>query len=152
LGESFFIAGIAWQKLTAVSSFMEIISGENEEGDFNIILDTSKIQVQLSKKDFQRYREPVIGSTAEYASTFHSSIVLSTLIHALYQLADPSKSDLIELPWAKIIQFRLQTDEKLRGLALNADNILKIAQLLLGMPMERLLTDLHNKVTSDTDD
>jgi hypothetical protein len=152
LGESYFIAGVAYQKLKAISSFMEIIRGENETGDFNIILENPKIQIQLPKLEYQQYSEPAIGKNMEYASTFHASIVLPALIHALYQLADPAKEDLKDTAWAKIIQFRLDNDEQLNGVALNEDNVIKIAQYLLGMPVGRLLLDLHNKAMSASDD
>lgn len=152
LGESYFIAGVAYQKLKAISSFMEIIRGENETGDFNIILENPKIQIQLPKLEYQQYSEPAIGKNMEYASTFHASIVLPALIHALYQLAGPAKEDIKDTAWAKIIQFRLDNDEQLNGIILSEDNIIKIAQYLLGMPVGRLLLDLHNKALSASDD
>lgn len=152
LGETFFIAGIRYRELKAVSSFMEIIPGHNEFGDFNILLDNPKIQIQLSKNDFLTYSKPLIAKGSEFASTFHSGIVLPALIHALYQLADPEKRELREMAWAKIIEFRLANDENLKNLQLNEDNILKIAQALLGMPLERLLKDILGRMTADSDD
>jgi len=149
LGESSFIAGIAYQKLKAVSSFMEIIKGANDTGDFNIILESPKIQIQLSIKDYEKYCEPRIGKNPEYATVFHSSIVLPTIIHALYQLKQ--EDDVKEYAWAKIIQFRLDNDENLKSIQFEEKNIPKIAQLFLGMPVERLLLDLFTRVTSNPD-
>lgn len=146
LGESFFIAGIAYQKLKAVSAFMEIIRGENESGDFNIILGSQKIQIQLSKNDYEKYCDRRIGSSFENASIIHSSIVLPTLIHALYQLSKKN-SDVTEYAWANLIKFRLENDENLNLISLE-DNIPKIAQNLLGMPAERLMNDLFARVTA----
>lgn len=150
LGESSFIAGIAYQKLKAVSSFMEIIRGENESGDFNIILDSQKIQIRLSKNDYKKYSDRRIGSNPENASVIHSSIVLPTLIHALYQLNN-KESGVTEFAWAKIIEFRLENDENLKSISLEDSNIPKIAQQLLGMPTERLLNDLFTHITSNPD-
>lgn len=151
-GETRFIAGIAWQKLKAVSSFMEITEGEIDEGNFNLILEKSKIQIQLSRSDYNKYREPAIVNNKEFASTFHTGIVLPALIHALYKLFGPSGDDISETAWAKIIRFRLDNEEGLRGIIPDVDNILKIAQYLLGLPVGRLLTDLHNKVTAVTEE
>ena len=147
LGESYFIAGVAYKKLKAASSFMEIIKGQNEVGDFNIIIDSSKIQIQLAIKDYQKYCEPRIGKNPEFASVFHSSIVLPTLIHALYQLIHDD--EIKEYSWAQIIKFRL--DNEFKSIQLEEKNIPKIAQNFLGMPVERLLNDLVNKITSDSD-
>lgn len=147
-GESSFIAGIAYQKLKAVSSFMEIIKGENESGDFNIILESQKIQIQLSKKDYEKYCDRRIGSSSENASIIHSSIVLPALIHALYQL-NKKDSDVKEFAWAKIIEFRLESDENLKSISLEDNNIPKIAQKLLGLPAKRLLDDLFARITSN---
>ena len=129
LGESFFIAGIAYQRLKAVSSFMEIIKGENETGDFNIILESQKIQIQLSKKDYEQYCEPRIGKNPEYATVFHSSIVLPTLIHALYQLKNDD--DVKEYSWAKIIEFRLQNDENLKTIEFEEKTFRKLHNYFL---------------------
>ncbi len=150
LGESSFDARIAYQRLKAVSSFMEIIKGENERGDFNIILDSPKIQIQLSEKDYEKFCEPRIGKNREYVNVIHSSIVLPTLVHALYQL-NKKDSDIKEYAWAKTIEFRLGHDENLKNTPLEEANIPKLAQQLLGMPIERLFGDIFNRVTSNPD-
>jgi len=150
IGESSFIAGISYQKLKAVSSFMEIIKGENEKGDFNIILESPKIEVQLSKSDYDKYCDSRIGKSTSFASIFHSAIVLPTLIHALYQLKN-AEDDVTDYSWAKIIKFRLDDDVNLKFIPFEEKNIPKIAQQILGMPVERLLEDLFSRVTSNSD-
>lgn len=150
LGESSFYAGIAYEKLKAVSSFMEIIKGENDHGDFNIILESPKIQVQLSQQDYEKYSDRRIGKSYEYATVFHSAVVLPTLIHALYQLK--LDDDVKEYSWAKIIEFRLENEKDLNVISFEEKNIPKIAQIFLGMPIERLLEDLFNRVTSNSDE
>jgi hypothetical protein len=149
LGEGKFIAGIAYKKLQAVSSFLEIDKRSDDETDMNIILDNPKVLIQLSKKDYEKYCEPRIGRSTKYASIFHSSVVLPALIHALYQLI--RNEDLEEQHWAKIIISRIQNDPSLNGLQLEEDNVLKIVQLLIGLPINRLLEDLHTEITSNTD-
>ncbi|MFA5011119.1 MAG: hypothetical protein WC644_04115 [Ignavibacteria bacterium] len=149
LGKGYFIAGISYHKLKAVSSFMEIEKGENETGDYNVILDNPKILIKLSKNDYIKYCDSRIGKNRECATIFHSSIVLPTLIHALYQLT--INDDLKDKSWAIQIFNRLDNDELFIGLSLNEDNILKISQLILGMPIERLLNDLYFQLNTKTD-
>lgn len=153
LGESQFIAEINYQKLKAVSSFLEVVKGENETGDFNIILDNPKIQIQLSHNDFRIFSTPAVGKNVNYASTFHSALVLPALIHALYQLkVVPGNDDLAEKSWAKIIEFRMENDVELKSIQLGADTVLKAAQIILGMPVERLLGDLLGQLTEKKDE
>jgi hypothetical protein len=115
IGESSFFAGIAYNKLKAASSFMEIVRGEKEEGDYNIILDNNKIQIQLSQKDYDRYVDPIIGKNANYKNIIHSSFVLPTLIFALNELlSSENKDDYVQKSWAKIIEFRMNNDTELK--------------------------------------
>lgn len=151
LGDSYFIAGIAYQKLKAVSSFMEIIKGKNELGDFNIILDSPKILIELSGKDYESFCNQRISKNKEYAPLLHSSIVLPTIIHSLHQL-NKKDSELTEYSWAKTIGFRLENDDRLKDINFEDQNIPKIAQTLLGMPVERLLEDLTIRETSTQDE
>lgn len=144
-GEGDFIAGIVYEKLRAVSSFMEVMQGEHSIGELDIILESNKIQVLLSKTDFELYSDARVGKNLKYASTFHSSIALPALIHALYQLKlGSNKDELKERPWAQIIEHRIQNDPLFNSIQLEEDNIIKIAQILLGLPLSRLLADLQN--------
>ena len=105
-----------------------------------------KIQVQLSAEDYQKYLQPSVGRNHILASTFHSSIILATLIHALYQLLnEPTKDDYNETAWAQIIRTRIDNEGAAHGLAMTEDAVLEIAQFLLDNPLERLLTDLQTR-------
>jgi hypothetical protein len=153
IGESYFIAGIAYNKLKAASSFMEVVRGENIEGDYNIILDNPKIQIQLSHKDYDKYVDPSIGKNVGYKNIIHSSIVLSSLIYAINQLlTSQDKDDFLRKSWAKIIQFRMESDPALNSISFEQENVCKIAQVLLGMPIDRLMTDLFNLSHPTTED
>ena len=155
MGEGSFFAGLAYQQLKAVSSFLEITKGKKETGNFEIILEGSKIEVELSVADYDRYSQPSIGKTPDLASTFHAAIVLPALIHALYQLvAGPTQSrdELSETPWAKIIKYRLENEEDAQGLALAEEHIVSVAQYLLGSPLERLLKDLSQRTLTEEED
>jgi len=146
LGEASFFAGIEFRKLKAVSNFMEVIQGPKQSGEFNVILDNPKIQVQLSKEDYTLFSS--IGKKPEWTNVFHSSFVLPTLIHALYQIRPESnKREYDDKSWAKIILWRIDNEEMFKGIVFEEDNILRIAQLFLGNPNERLLKDLFNQLT-----
>ncbi len=155
MGEGSFFAGLAYRQLRAVSSFLEITKGTNEAGDFDIILEGSKIEVRLSITDYERYSQPSIGKIPELASTFHAAIVLPTLIHALYQLLTgptQTRDDLNETPWAKIIKYRVENEGGEPRLSMTEDHIVAVAQYLLGSPMERLLKDLSQRTLTEDED
>jgi len=150
IGESSFIAGIAFQKLKAVSSFMEIIKGDQTNGETIVLLDTPKIQIQLPSEDYQRYSAPSIVNNKEYAAIFHAGIVLPALIHALHQMINSESFN--DYAWAKIVRFRMENEEGLHGITFEHENVIKISQYLLSMPVGRLLSDLYTRATSETDE
>ncbi|MEJ8817407.1 hypothetical protein [Lacibacter sp. H407] len=149
MGESSFFASISYQKLKAVSSFMEIIKGSEETGGFNIILDGPKIRVELSQKDYEKYSDPRIGKDPILASLFHSSIVLSTLIHAIHRLIK-EPADFETYAWAQVINNRVMNE--MPQIPFEEINIPKIVQKLLGLPVSRLIGDLFNKQTDNVDE
>ena len=109
LGETDFPAGIAFDKLKAASTFMEIVEGEKESGAFDVVLDDPKILIRLPKKDYAAYTKPAIGQNAELASVFQCSVALPALVYALQQLADERTDDYSEKAWAMAIDWRLKT-------------------------------------------
>jgi len=150
LGETDFIADIAFDKLRAASTFMEIVEGDNDTGPFEVILDDPKIQIRLSKADYAVYTQPAIGQNLRLASLFQSSVAMPALVYAIQQLSNGRADDYREKAWAQAIDWRIQNQLAGLGLTLDSESALRIAQLLLGAPVERLLTDL-NTPRSDED-
>ena len=141
-GESSFNANIQYEKLKAVSSFMEIV--ENGSETFTIIdLEKNKIEVQLPTDSYNLYCNDSISQEEKFAPIFHSSIVLNALLIALYSFEKYTDND--DCTWAKTIKYRLQTDPQFKTLSIeDKENIPEIAQRLLGNPFERLIDGLNN--------
>ena len=142
-GEFTFDADIKYEKLKAVSSFMEVV--ENESITFtNIDLKKPKIEVQLPTNDYNAYKSDAIAHEIKFAPMFHSSLVLNALLIALYNF-DEHK----EYLWAKALKYRLDNEEQFKTLSIEEkENIPEIAQRLLGNPFSRLLNGLNVIVES----
>jgi len=140
-GEFSFNADIQYEKLKAVSSFMEIV--ENESEKFTIIdLKKNKIEIQLPTESYNLYRNDSISQEEKFAPIFHSSIVLNALIIALYNFEENK-----DYLWAQAIEYRLKNEHQFETLPIrDKENIPEIAQRLLGNPFERLINGL-NKIT-----
>jgi hypothetical protein len=142
-GEFTFNADINYEKLKAVSSFMEVV--KNEDLKFtNVDLNKPKIQVQLPKEDYELYANDSISKEQKFAPIFHSSIVLNALLIALYNF-ETHKGKTI---WANAIEYRLNEKEFESISIKDKENIPEIAQRLLGNPFHRLISELQVIVES----
>ena len=137
-GEFSFNADIKYEKLKAVSSFMEIV--ENTDLTYtNIDLKKQKIQIELPSVSYKLYRSGRISQEPKFAPVFHSSIVLNALLMALYDFENHK-----EYLWAKAIEYRLENEKQFLNLSIEEkENIPEIAQRLLGNPFNRLLEGLN---------
>jgi len=146
-GEFSFNADIQYEKLRAVSSFMEII--ENESEKFTIIdLKKNKIEIQLPSESYNLYRSDSISQEEKFAPIFHSSIVLSTLLIALYNFEEHK-----DYLWAQVIEYRLKNEQQFKTLSIgDKENIPEIAQRLLGNPFERLINGLNSIIEISTEE
>lgn len=140
-GEFSFNADIKYEKLKAVSSFMEIV--ENSELTYtNIDLKRPKIRIELPAEAHKLYQRDSISQEPKLSPVFHSSIVLNALLTALYNFEE-HKSYL----WAQVIDYRLKNDRQLKNISVEEkENIPEIAQRLLGNPFNRLLEGLNEIV------
>ena len=146
-GEFSFNADIRYEKLKAVSSFMEIV--ENEDLKYtNVDLKKNKIEIQLPSETYDIYRSDFILQEVKFVPVFHSSIVLNALLTALYNF-DEHK----EYLWAKVIDYRLKQEKQFELLDIaEKENIPEIAQKLLGNPFKRLLEGLNVIIESESDE
>lgn len=142
-GEFSFNADIIYEKLKAVSSFMEIV--ENSDLTYtNIDLKKSKIQVELSSEAYKLFQSDSISREPKFSPVFHSSIVLNALLTALYNFEEHR-----DYLWAQVIDYRLKNDRQLKNISIEEkENIPEIAQRLLGNPFNRLLEGLNEIVES----
>lgn len=138
-GEFSFNADINYEKLKAISSFMEVVENTGDVLFTNIDLNKSKIEVQLPSQDYKLFVNDNISKEMKYAPVFHSSIVLNALMIALYNFE--SHKDFL---WAKVIDYRLKNEEQFKNLGIGEnENIPEIAQRLLGNPFRRLIAELQ---------
>ena len=137
-GKFTFNADIRYEKLKAVSSFMEVVANEDNNVTYtNVNLNKNKIEVQLPLEDYNQFANDSISKEQNFASVFHSSIVLNALLIALYKI-----EHFRDKLWAKTLEYRLNEE----NISLDEDNIPEFAQKLLGNPYKRLMEDLH-KIT-----
>ncbi len=146
-GEFSFNVDIKYEKLKAVSSFMEIV--ENEIEKYTIIdLKKNKIEVQLPSESYKIYCSDTISQEEKFAAIFHSSIVLNALLIALYNLEEHK-----DYLWAEVIKYRLNNEPHFKNLSVgDKENVPEIAQKLLGNPFERLINGLNNIVDTQTEE
>lgn len=146
-GEFSFNADINYEKLKAVSSFMEVVENKDEKAEFtNIDLNKSKIEVQLPTEDYKTFANDSISKELKFAPIFHASIVMNALLTALYNFESHK-----ELLWAKVIDYRLKNEKHFENISIDdKENVPEIAQRLLGNPFRRLISELQVIVESPT--
>lgn len=146
-GDFWFNADIKYEKLKAVSSFMEIVP--NEELTYtHVDLKKSKIEIQLPTETYKLYQSEFISQEVKFAPVFHSSIVLNALLTALYNFEEHK-----DYLWAKVIGYRLKTEKQFKEVNFDEkENIPEIAQMLLGNPFKRLLEGLNVIVESENEE
>jgi hypothetical protein len=146
-GDFSFNADIKYEKLKAVSSFMEIVPTE-EFKYTNVDLKNPKILIKLPLETYNIFQSDFISQEVKFAPVFHSSIVLNALLTALYNF-DEHKDYL----WAKVIEYRLKNEKQFKDVNFDEkENIPEIAQMLLGNPFERLLEGLNVIVESENEE
>lgn len=141
-----FNADINYEKLKAVSSFMEVVENKDDKAEVsNVDLNKSKIEVQLPSEDYKIFSNENISKELDFAPIFHSSIVLNALLIALYNI-DNYKGKL----WNDAIRYRLEMDSQFKGLSIeDKEKIPEIAQRLLGNPFCRLISGLNKIALSN---
>lgn len=144
-GEFSFNADINYEKLKAVSSFMEVVENKDQNSIYtNVDLNKSKIEVQLPSEDYKLFASDSISKEQKFVPVFHSSIVLNALLTALYNLESHKES-----LWAKVIDYRLKNEKQFENISVeDKENIPEIAQRLLGNPFRRLISELQVIVES----
>jgi hypothetical protein len=140
-GKFSFNADINYEKLKAVSSFMEVVENTDEKAEFiNINLNKNKIEVQLPSDQYKLFAADTISKEPKFAPIFHSSIVFNALLYALYNFDTYKK-----MLWAKVIDYRLKSEKnQFENLSLEEkEHIPEIAQRLLGNPFKRLINGIQ---------
>lgn len=135
-----FLAEKTWEKLMSVSSFMQIVESDKDEGPVEYNLGEDKIIILLSKKDYANYKN--LHLDENLASTFHTSIALPALIFAVTSIIK-SDSPYREMPWYLHLQTRIENSGELKKTELEYQNVPKICQAIFDDPLKRELVDLN---------
>jgi len=149
-GRFSFIADKQWMSSKSVASFMAITRGDFNDGPMEIDLnaDSGKIVVELSKKDFDKFKENARNTTLY--PVFHSCIVFPALMFALNQMAVPDGKDQYgEYLWYQVLEDRKRNDEQLKHLSWGIENVSEIAQVILRNPINRVFTSIDNLLSLD---
>lgn len=144
---------IKYPKLGSAASIIEV-RPLDVEGKYTIIdLDSPIIGICLPSTEYKNYGE--INQNQLYQSIFHASLVQNALLYALMEYKNYKGKD---LTWVKTIEYYFNnipelkemvesvsgTDENGEELTISSQPILcqKIAQTILGIPNEKLLSTL----------
>lgn len=134
-------ADIKYDKLQAVSSFMEI--NESRLDTTVVELAHPKISILLPEHMYKEYKNH-IHNDKRIASVIHASLVFNALVYALNNISNHRK-----MLWAETIDYRLKTEDALKKFYINEetlftpDSVFDIAQALLGDPYGRMFNCLE---------
>ena len=136
---------------------IDVDSTKNENAPFTVDCDTErKIAIYLSTKDFNNYK--IIHTNLAYKEVFFTMILVPSLIQALMMIrgelenGDDFDSIIENHLWFSSIlkayerQFSKQLDKET---LMDATGPIIIAQKLLGLPLEKALDNLTNKIKED---
>lgn len=134
-----YFADIKFDKLKAVGTFITIL--KTEKNLSYIDLDKPKVHLYLPEQLHNIYRSR-ISNQSQFVSSLHASLALNALIFALTQIEKFS-----DTKWAQTIKYRVCTEPEFEGLDMtNPSDAIRIAQLLLGDPYQRMFNDFINEL------
>lgn len=149
IGQFSYDVDIKYDKLRSVGSFMQITEdkfAEMPRYDFG----GDKIDIKLPTPLYEQYKSSILGNR-QFSHIIHSSIVFNALVFALlYYKAHK------ECLWARTLEYRIGAEEGLAEFkdvleTQDADDILKLAQVLLLNPYERLFDCISGLINQEED-
>jgi len=133
-----FDADIRRDMLRSIDSIMSVRARDDDGAEMYADLNGDKIIIFLSKNNFEAYKS--LKQDTMFPSLATQAIVLPVLIDAIQQVS-ASRSEYEGLRWANNLLLRL--DHKNLSLETNP---VELAQQLLEMPLDRLLTAYQKKL------
>jgi hypothetical protein len=141
-GQNIWNADIKYDKLKAVSTFMQIWPTDKDES--YVDLDKNKIYLYLPKKLFDLYRGP-ISHNSTFAPALHASIALNAVVYAILNYEQYS-----DKLWAQTIHMRVLSEPEFKHYNLNcASDALPIAQILIGNPYKRMFDAMYKSLYTE---
>lgn len=132
---------INYNQLKAFSSIMFIRKSEDEnERDIHYLMDEPKIVIVLPVDKFDKYNQ--FKADLQYTNAVHASLAQNALLAVLMQ-TDWNDEDPQEPLWKRTIRYRVAHEEELMPYKdlTNRENLVIIAQKLLGDPIQRMFED-----------
>lgn len=132
---------IDYNQLKAFSSIMFIRKAEDDnEQDIRYLMDEAKIVIILPVDKFNKYNQ--FKADPQYTNAVHASLAQNALLAVLMQ-ASWDDEDPQEPLWKRTIRYRVAHEEELMPYKdlTNRENLVVIAQKLLGDPIQRMFED-----------
>lgn len=150
IGQFNYDADIKYDKLRSVGSFMQITEGKMEKMP-KFDLGGDKINIKLPTAMYNQYKESILGNK-QFSTIIHSSLVLNALVTALLYI---NEND--ETLWARTLKYRIDNSPELEPFRStlddqDAEEVMKLAQILLMNPYKRLFESLPGMMDQEEDD
>ncbi len=132
---------INYNQLKAFSSIMFIRKADDEnEKDIRYLMDEPKIVIILPVDKFAKYQQ--FKADPQYTNAVHASLAQNALLAVLMQTSWTDE-DPQEPLWKRTIRYRVTHEEELIPYndLTNQENLVIIAQKLLGDPIQRMFED-----------
>ncbi len=135
-----FFAEKNYESYMKISSFIEIVPGDLNEGPITFKTTQDKIYIEMPKKDYRKYS--FFKDNPSLYPLFHSSLALPALIFALNKMRD--SEDDKNTAWYQKLDERISQDKELETFDIKTlSNLPQIAQIILKNPVERTLLGLE---------
>lgn len=149
IGQFNYDADIKYNKLRSVGSFMQITESKMDKIP-KFDLGGDKINIKLPTDMYNQYKESILGNK-QFSTIIHSSLVFNALVTALLYINDNS-----ETLWARTLKYRIDNSPELEPFRATlddpeAEDIMKLAQVLLMNPYKRLFESLSNLIDQEYD-
>jgi hypothetical protein len=129
------------------SSLIAVEPGTADTGPFEVDLENDTLTIFLPKKTYLLFDSLYVNRT-DYASTFHASLVVPALVEALGVMGELSQ-EYQDKKWYQAIDTKLSNDPTLSKTEINQQNVLTIAQQLLGFPFSEVTHALASESATE---
>jgi hypothetical protein len=141
-GRRTYNADLKFDKLKAVSTFMQILPTDKEYS--YVDLDKNKIYLYMPHDLYDTYKGH-ISHNQSFVPALHASIALNAIVYGILNY-EQYKDKL----WAETIHFRVITEPEFENMDLSRpSDAIPIAQILLGDPYRRMFNSMRETLNLD---
>ena len=129
------------EELGKIPSILSIIMKKGNDKDFNISLDGDKIKILLNEEDYGNYLK--IANIRKFQGIFHSMIAMPALIYVFDEMKSGGIDGFEDYRWFTSLKKSLERYKvTLNDETLKLSQSVKLAQMILDMPLKRALNSL----------